>query len=49
MTGTGKGKYSFKISGREHPGALADVAPTILDVMGIEQPEDMTGQSLIKH
>ena len=49
MTETGKGKYSFKISGRDHPGALADVAPTILDVMGIGQPDDMTGQSLIKH
>jgi len=49
MTETGKGKYSFKISGRDHPGALADVAPTVLDVMGIKQPEDMTGQSLIKH
>jgi 2,3-bisphosphoglycerate-independent phosphoglycerate mutase len=49
MTETGKGKYAFKISGSDNPGALADVAPTVLDVMGIEQPEDMTGQSLIKH
>lgn len=29
-------------------GALCDVAPTILKLMGIEQPEEMTGQSLIK-
>ncbi len=28
-------------------GILADVAPTILQVMGIPQPEDMTGRSLI--
>jgi 2,3-bisphosphoglycerate-independent phosphoglycerate mutase len=28
-------------------GILADVAPTILQVMGIEQPKDMTGRSLI--
>jgi len=49
MTLTGKGKYEFKKSGSEDPGALADVAPTVLDVMGIEKPEDMTGQSLIKH
>lgn len=28
-------------------GMLADVAPTILVLMGIEQPEDMTGQSLL--
>jgi 2,3-bisphosphoglycerate-independent phosphoglycerate mutase len=29
-------------------GILADVAPTILQILGIEQPEAMTGQSLIK-
>ncbi|MEW6412560.1 MAG: 2,3-bisphosphoglycerate-independent phosphoglycerate mutase [Candidatus Zixiibacteriota bacterium] len=28
-------------------GILADVAPTVLDIMGIPQPEEMTGQSLI--
>ena len=28
-------------------GILADVAPTILQVMGIPQPKDMTGRSLI--
>src|SRR5438105_7357326 len=28
-------------------GILADVAPTILQVMGIQQPKDMTGRSLI--
>lgn len=28
-------------------GILADVAPTILDIMGIPQPKDMTGRSLI--
>jgi 2,3-bisphosphoglycerate-independent phosphoglycerate mutase len=28
-------------------GMLADVAPTILVIMGIEQPEDMTGQPLL--
>jgi len=28
-------------------GVLADVAPTILSVMGIEQPADMTGRSLV--
>jgi 2,3-bisphosphoglycerate-independent phosphoglycerate mutase len=30
----------------EHGGVLADVAPTVLDLLGIEQPEAMTGQSL---
>jgi len=34
-------------SGKE--GALCDVAPTILEVMGIEIPEDMNGKSLILH
>lgn len=28
-------------------GALCDVAPTILKIMGIEQPSEMTGESLI--
>ena len=27
-------------------GILADVAPTALDLLGIEQPEAMTGRSL---
>ena len=29
-------------------GKLADIAPTILDIMNIEIPEEMTGDSLIK-
>jgi 2,3-bisphosphoglycerate-independent phosphoglycerate mutase len=28
-------------------GRLADLAPTMLDLMGIEKPEEMTGESLI--
>jgi 2,3-bisphosphoglycerate-independent phosphoglycerate mutase len=28
-------------------GSLADLAPTILELMGIAQPEEMTGRSLI--
>jgi len=28
-------------------GILADVAPTVLQLMGIKQPKDMTGRSLI--
>jgi 2,3-bisphosphoglycerate-independent phosphoglycerate mutase len=28
-------------------GALSDIAPTLLDLMGVEQPEEMTGHSLI--
>lgn len=29
-------------------GRLADVAPTVLDLLGIDQPEEMTGRSLIR-
>lgn len=28
-------------------GRLADIAPTILDVLGLEQPQEMTGKTLI--
>lgn len=35
-------KYTLK------DGKLADIAPTILDIMGIEIPSEMTGNSLIK-
>ncbi|HQB63785.1 MAG TPA: 2,3-bisphosphoglycerate-independent phosphoglycerate mutase, partial [Sedimentibacter sp.] len=29
-------------------GILADVAPTMLDLMGLKKPHDMTGNSLIE-
>ena len=29
-------------------GVLADIAPTLLQVLGVEQPKEMTGKSLIK-
>ena len=29
-------------------GCLADIAPTILKMMGIDKPEEMTGKFLIK-
>ncbi len=33
-----------------HPegGVLADVAPTILEMLGIDQPPEMTGRSLLE-
>src|SRR5204862_628697 len=31
----------------EHGGALADVAPTVLELLAIDQPEAMTGRSLL--
>jgi len=33
--------------GRLDNGRLADVAPTLLDIIGLEQPPAMTGHSLI--
>lgn len=32
----------------KNTGALCDVAPTILNILGIVQPKEMTGESLIK-
>ncbi len=29
-------------------GALCDIAPTLLDILGVKQPKEMTGHSLIK-
>jgi len=34
---------------RLNEGILADIAPTMLELMGIEKPVEMTGQSLIVH
>ena len=31
-----------------HPGRLADISPTILDIMGLECPPEMDGKSLIE-
>jgi 2,3-bisphosphoglycerate-independent phosphoglycerate mutase len=33
---------------RAQGGILADVAPTVLEALGIEQPAQMTGRSLIE-
>jgi 2,3-bisphosphoglycerate-independent phosphoglycerate mutase len=35
------------VGARLRPGRLADLAPTVLELMGLEQPPEMTGQSLI--
>ena len=34
---------------RTEGGKLCDLCPTLLDLMGLEQPAEMTGQSLIVH
>ena len=28
-------------------GCLADIAPTLIEIMGLEQPREMTGKSLL--
>jgi 2,3-bisphosphoglycerate-independent phosphoglycerate mutase len=33
---------------RLRPGRLADLAPTLLQLMGLAQPAEMTGKSLIQ-
>lgn len=36
----------FRVS-PDHNATLSDVAPTILQLMGVDKPADMTGISLI--
>jgi 2,3-bisphosphoglycerate-independent phosphoglycerate mutase len=36
-----------QVPGLREGGVLADVAPTVLELLGEEQPEAMTGRSLI--
>jgi 2,3-bisphosphoglycerate-independent phosphoglycerate mutase len=35
------------VSGLAEDGKLADVAPTLLQLLGIEQPDEWTGRSLL--
>lgn len=36
-----------KKDGDEEEGALCDVAPTVLDILGLPQPEEMSGRTLL--
>lgn len=36
-----------KAKGLQEDGKLCDIAPTLLDMMGLEQPKEMTGHSLL--
>lgn len=40
----GKGKQTLREEGR-----LADIAPTVLDLLGVDKPSVMSGDSLLKH
>ena len=33
--------------GLREGGCLADIAPTLIEMMGMEQPKEMTGKSLL--
>jgi len=56
MTGDPE-KYKFTVDKKdgeegeeeeeEEEGALCDVAPTVLDLLGVDQPQEMTGRSLL--
>ena len=34
---------------RKRDGRLADIAPTMLDLMGLEKPAEMDGETLIEN
>jgi 2,3-bisphosphoglycerate-independent phosphoglycerate mutase len=38
-----------EVGGLRRGGILADVSPTLLELMGQDQPDAMTGDSLIEH
>jgi 2,3-bisphosphoglycerate-independent phosphoglycerate mutase len=38
-----------EVGGLRRGGILADVTPTLLELMGEDQPDEMTGESLIEH
>ena len=40
---------SFYKNAKVENGVLADVAPSILHILGMAQPADMTGNDLIKN
>ena len=45
---TGENHHAEKtISDMTPQGLLGDIAPTVLELMGLPQPEDMTGESLL--
>jgi 2,3-bisphosphoglycerate-independent phosphoglycerate mutase len=38
-----------EVPGLRDGGILADVAPTVLELLGQDQPAEMTGTSLVEH
>ncbi|KAI5169627.1 2,3-bisphosphoglycerate-independent phosphoglycerate mutase [Pancytospora epiphaga] len=48
LIGAASGIELLSEDSMDNPGELADIAPTILDLMGIPAPDEMTGRSLIR-
>ena len=46
---SGGALVSFGRSGQRPGGALCDLAPTLLELMGVVKPGEMTGKSLLSH
>ena len=44
---TGQDVYKRQEYGLREGGCLADIAPTLIELMGMEQPKEMTGKSLL--
>ncbi len=42
-----KSEGEIRAAERAVTGSITDIAPTILEIMGLEKPEEMTGESLI--
>lgn len=47
LRGDRESKTWFNPTARSNRGRLADIAPTILQVIGVQQPTEMTGKSLL--
>jgi 2,3-bisphosphoglycerate-independent phosphoglycerate mutase len=39
--------HPLRVAAADRPLALSDIAPTILEIMGLKKPAEMTGESLI--
>ena len=40
--------HKYQIVELKENKALCDIAPTMLEILGLEQPEEMTGETILK-